>query len=436
MSAKSSQMNIGVFVMATGNHFSGWRLPGSIVSAEDLPAITRLAQDAERAKYDFVFFADAASCIPTNHPSYVLKLEPTTLLAALATQTSRIGLVATLSSTLTEPYNCARLFASVDTISGGRGGWNVVTTGATEAYANYGVERPLHDDRYEIAAEYLEVVQGLWDSWEPGALKADRETGEYFDREKLHYLNHKGKHFQVQGPLSHSRSPQGQPVIVQAGSSDAGQAFAAKYAEVVFTIQQDIEEAKAFRKGLKAKVAAVGRNPDHCKILPGLFPVVGRTEEEAKAKFEELCRFIEPGSAMTVMNARYGHDMSIYPMDGPVPELPISQALQSFATVLLAKARRENLTMKQLHDLFALSRGYILGVGTGAQVADQMAEWFTAGACDGFMITPANFPAALDDFTEMVLPELRKRGLFREDYEGTTFRSHLGLPEPRNRYVK
>ncbi len=436
MPPSSRQMNIGVFIMATGNHFSGWRVPGSTVSAEDFPVIAGLAQAAERAKYDFVFFADAASCIPTNHPSYVLKLEPTTLLAALATQTSRIGLVATLSSTLTEPYNCARLFASVDTISGGRGGWNVVTTGATEAYANYGIERPAHDDRYEIATEYLEVVQGLWDSWEPGAVKANRETGEYFDRSKLHALNHKGKHFQVQGPLSHSRSPQGQPVIVQAGSSDSGQAFAARYAEVVFTIQQDIEEAKEFRAGLKAKVAAAGRNPDHCKVLPGFFPVVGRTEAEAKAKFEELCRFIEPGSAMTVMAARYGHDMSKYPMDGPVPELPLSDSLQSFAKVLLAKARRENLTLRQLHDLFALSRGYILGIGTGEQVADTMAEWYLAGACDGFMITPANFPAAMDDFTELVLPVLRKRGLFREDYAGTTLRSHLGLPEPKNRFVR
>ncbi len=435
MSVNSRQMNIGVFVLATGNHFAGWRFPGGVTEAENFQDVAAIAKAAERGKYDFVFFADTPTCIPDNHPSYLLKLEPTTLLAALATQTSRIGLVATLSSTVTEPYNCARLFASVDTISGGRAGWNVVTTGNVEAYWNYGREMPAHDLRYEVATEYLEVVQGLWDSWEAGAVKADRETGEYFDRSKLHVLDHKGKHFQVRGPLSHSRSPQGQPVIVQAGSSPSGQAFAARFAEVVFTIQQDVEEARSFAKGLKAKVAAGGRSPEHCKILPGLFPVVGRTEEEAKAKFAELCRYIEPGSAMMIMSERYGHDLSAYPMDGPVPELPPSEQLQSYAKVLLAKARRENMTLKDLHDLFALSRGYILVVGTPKTIADTMEEWFTSGACDGFMITPAIFPQSLDEFTELVLPELRRRGLFREDYEGKTLRENLGLPEPKNRFA-
>lgn len=429
------QMNIGIFAVATGNHHAGWRFPGAITSAEDFPAIAEIAKAAELGKYDFIFFADSPICILDDIPGYLLKLEPTTLLAGLAACTSQIGLVATVSSTFTEPYNLARLIASVDRMSGGRAGWNVVTTSNEIASANYGQELLPHDQRYEIAAEYMEVVQGLWDSWEEGAVLADRETGVYADRSKAHFLNHKGKYFSVRGPLSHSRSPQGQPVIVQAGSSSSGQQFAARYAEVVFTVQQDMNEAKAFAKGLKEKVKAAGRSPDHCKILPGLLPVVGRTEEEAKQKFKELTQFIEPGSAMMVMSARYGHDLSKYPLDGPVPELPPSEGSQGFAHVALAKARRDNLTIRELHDIFALSRGYILLCGTPASIADTMEEWFTAGACDGFMIAPAHFPDALTEFTELVVPELRKRGLFRSDYEGKTLRSHLGLPEPKNRFV-
>ena len=430
------QMNIGVFVMATGNHFSGWRVPGSLTKAEDFESIAKIAQDAEKAKYDFVFFADAPTCVPNNHPSYVLKFEPTTLLGGLAARTSKIGLVATVSSTVTEAYNCARMFASLDQMSGGRSGWNVVTTANQLAYDNYGRAMPAHDDRYLMATEYLEVVQGLWDSWEEGNIKADHATGEYVDVSKLHVLNHQGKYYKVRGPISSSRSPQGQPVIVQAGSSPAGQQFASQFAEAIFTVQHDMAEAIEFRAGLKALAKSHGRPDNAIKILPGFFPIVGRTEEEAKAKFDELCRYIEPGSATTLMSARYGHDLSKYPLDGPVPELPPSDGEQSFARVLLAKARRENLKLKHIHDIIALSRGYILVMGTGKQVADTMEEWFTSGACDGFMITPANFPSALEDFTELVLPELRARGLFREEYEATTLRGHLGLPVPENRYSK
>ena len=429
------KMNIGVFVMGTGNHFSGWRVPGSITRAEDFEAISGIAQAAEQAKYDFIFFADAPTCVPNNHPSYVLKFEPTTLLGALAGRTSKIGLVATVSSTVTEAYNCARLFASLDQISGGRTGWNVVTTANQLAYDNYGRAMPAHDERYEMATEYLEVVQGLRDSWEESGIKADFATGEYIDATKLHVLNHQGKYYKVRGPISSSRSPQGQPVIVQAGSSPAGQQFASQFAEVIFTVQHEIKEAQVFRAGLKALAVKHGRSEDAVKILPGFFPIVGRTEEEAQAKFQELCRYIEPGSATTLMSARYGHDLSKYPLDGPVPELPPSDGEQSFATVLLAKARRENLTLKHIHDIIALSRGYILVVGTGEQVADTMEEWFTTGACDGFMITPANFPSGLQDFTDLVLPLLQKRGLFRTEYEGKTLRDHLGLPVPVNRYA-
>ena len=430
------KMNIGVFVMGTGNHFSGWRVPGSITRAEDFEAISGIAQAAEQAKYDFIFFADAPTCVPNNHPSYVLKFEPTTLLGALAGRTSKIGLVATVSSTVTEAYNCARLFASLDQISGGRTGWNVVTTANQLAYDNYGRAMPAHDERYEMATEYLEVVQGLWDSWERDAVVADPVSGEYYDRAKVHVLDHKGKYFQVKGPLNLSRCPQGQPVIVQAGSSSTGQAFAARFGEVVFTVQQDVEEARKFREGLKAQVAATGRKPEHCKILPGFLPVVGRTEEEAKAKLALLASTIKPGSALVVMSERYGHDLSKFPMDGPVPELPLSETTQGYAKVMLAMARRQNMTLKDLHDLFAISRGFLMVVGTPKTIADTMEEWFAAGACDGFMLTPAWFPGDMDDFSELVVPELQKRGLFRTDYETTTLRGHLGLPEPENRYSR
>jgi N-acetyl-S-(2-succino)cysteine monooxygenase len=435
MHKNARQMHLGVFVLATGNHYSGWRIPGAVTSAEDLPAIIEIAKAAERGKYDFIFFADTLNCILENHPGYLAKFEPVTLLAAQSTQTSRIGLVATISTTFTEPYNLARFVASVDKMSGGRVGWNVVTSTNELTAANFGREMPAHDDRYEIATEYLEVVQGLWDSWEEGGIVARRETGQYADAAKLHTLDHQGKYFSVRGPLSNTRSPQGQPVIFQAGSSRAGQQFAARYAEIVFTVQQDPTEARSFRTGLQSQVMAGGRSPQHCKVLPGLFPVVGRTEEEARRKFAELAQYVDPGSAMMVMSQRYGHDLSQYPMDGPVPELPPSEkGNQGYAHVLLAKARRENMTLKDLHDLFALSRGYIMLIGTPKTVADTMEEWFLAGACDGFMITPSHFPQALNDFTELVVPELQSRGLFRADYQGSTLRSHLGLPEPVNRF--
>ena len=437
MTTPSRRMSIGVFTLPTGNSIMGWRLPGAIQRSEDFPAILNVARIAEAGKLDFVFFADTPACVLGGHPGHLLRFEPTTLLAALATHTTPVGLVATVSTSYQEPYNLARLVATADYLSGGRAGWNVVTTSNPDAAPNFGREAVPHDQRYEIAAEYLEVVQGLWDSWEADAVQPNPETGDYYDRSKVHVLDHKGKYFQVRGPLNHSRSPQGQPVIVQAGSSPAGQGFAARFAEVVFTVQQDLGESKAFADGLRQQVAAAGRSPDHVRVLPGFYPVVGRTEEEAKAKFAELARYVIPGSATNLMSERYGHDLSVYPMDGPVPDLPLSQTRgQSFAKVLFAKARRENWTLKDLHDLIALSRAYLMVVGTPATIADVMEEWFTAGACDGFMLTPAYFPTTLEDFTELVVPELQKRGLFRTDYEAKTLRGHMGLPEPKNRFAK
>ncbi len=436
MPANTRQMNFGVFVHTTGNHISGWRFPGAITRDEDFPAIHNVAMVAEKAKLDFVFFADTPTSMNDGLPVHLVRFEPATLLSALAVTTSRIGLVATLSTTYNEPFNLARQTASIDQLCQGRAGWNAVTTANMEAAPNYGRAIIEHDKRYEIAAEYLEVILGLWDSWEDGAIIANQETGEYFEPKKVHTLDHKGEFYQVKGPLPHSRSRQGRPVIVQAGSSPAGQAFASRYADVVFTVQQDMEEARKFREGIKRQVAAAGRSPDEVKVMPGILTVVGRTEEEAKAQFAALAASIKPGSAMKVMSERYGHDLSTYPMDGPVPELPPSPLrTQGYAEVMLAKARRENWTLKDLHDLFALSRGYLMVVGTGESVADTLEEWFKVGACDGFMLTPAYFPGPLEDFCNLAIPVLRKRGLFREDYAGDTLRSHLGLPVPKNRYT-
>lgn len=429
------QMHLGVFALATGHHADGWRMPGALTRADDFPSLLAITQTAERAKLDFIFFADAPSSAPEGPPGFMLNLEPMTLLAALAVCTSRIGLVATVSSTFTEPYNLARAVASVDRISNGRAGWNVVTTSDAPSAANFGRELPLHDIRYQIADEYLHVVQGLWDSWEDGAVITDAAAGQYLDKAKRHAIDHAGTHFTVKGPLSIARSQQGQPVIVQAGSSGAGQAFAAKHAEIVFTVQQDIGEAERFYRGLKEKAAAAGRSPDHIKVMPGIFPVVGRTEQEARAKYAMLRSYIRPGAALAAMSQRLGHDVSGYPMDAPFPLLPDSATgTQTYAKVMYAKAQREGLTLRDIHDLFAMSRGYLLAVGSPQQVADVMEEWLTRRACDGFMLTPAYFPGELEVFCNLVVPELQRRGLFRTEYAGSTLRSHFGLPVPRNRF--
>jgi len=434
MTMAPREMLLGVFVLASGNHVAGWRIPGAFTSNEDFEAIVQIAQDAEEAKLDFLFFADSPCCVLDDHPSFVLKLEPTTLLGALAGRTSRIGLVATISTTFSEPYNIARVFASLDRISQGRIGMNVVTSGTEQVAANFGRSIPPHDTRYVIASEYVDVVQGLWDSWEDGALLADRNSGQYVDRSKVHLLDHKGEHYTVRGPLAASRSPQGQPVIVQAGASESGERFAARYAEMIFTVQQDIGEAQRFYSRIGERAAALGRAADEFRILPGLVPIVGRTEEEWKAKFARLSSLVEPGSALELMSQRCGHDMSRFDMKAPVPDLPLSEGVHSFVKILFAKAQRDNMTLKDLHDLFAISRGYLILCGTPASIADAMEEWVVGKACDGFMLLPPDFPEALRDFNKLVVPELQRRALFRHDYAGTTLRENLGLAIPANRH--
>jgi FMN-dependent oxidoreductase (nitrilotriacetate monooxygenase family) len=366
----------------------------------------------------------------------MLRFEPTTLLAALAAVTTKIGLVGTASTTFSAPFAVARTFASLDHLSHGRAGWNVVTTTTNEAAMNFGHDAITeHDLRYEIATEFVDVVRNLWDTWEDGARIEDKETGQYYDRSKVHVLDHVGKHFKVKGPLNMTRAPQGHPIIVQAGSSPSGQQLAARYAEVVFTVQLDKDEARKFYEGLKSQVVAFGRPGEHCNIMPGLVPIVGRTDEEAKTKLAQLMTYVDPVSAMRTLSLRFGHDMSVYPLDGPVPDLPMSNASQSYIKVASAKAKRLNYRLRDLYNEMAVARGYLIACGSPTTVADLMEEWFRDGAADGFNLLPPYFPGAFDDFVDLVIPELQRRDLFRKDYEGTTLRDHLGLPKPVNSFT-
>jgi FMN-dependent oxidoreductase (nitrilotriacetate monooxygenase family) len=361
----------------------------------------------------------------------VLRLEPLTLLAALAMTTSRVGLGATASTTYSAPYNLARAFASIDHMSGGRAAWNVVTGAFAEAAANFSRDsHPPHDERYAAAAEFVTVCKGLWDSWEDGALVMDKASGTFLDAAKMHVLDHKGRFYSVKGPLNITRPPQGYPVIIQAGASDTGRDLAASVAEIVFTVQQDMEAGKVFADDLRARARKFGRDPAHMKILPGVCPIVGSTEAEAKKKLAELSELADPVYALKALSERLGHDLSSYPLDGPVPELPPSTVMQGHAVTLSAMAKKHNMTLRELRDFTAVAVGHRLLCGTPEHIADGLEEWFVAGAADGFNILPPWFPGAFDDFVDHVVPVLQRRGLFRRDYTGLTLREHLGLPRP------
>jgi N-acetyl-S-(2-succino)cysteine monooxygenase len=428
---KSSQMHLGVFILGSGHHVAGWRLEGAQAGAENFQLIERIAQTAERAKFDLVFFADALNTGPKVHPSVLVRLEPLTLLAALAMRTSYIGLAATASSTYSDPYNLARAFASIDHLSGGRAAWNVVTGAFPEAAGNFGhASHPPHELRYAIATEFVKVVKGLWDSWEDGAIVMDKASGQFADISKMHELNHKGEFFSVKGPLNISRPPQGYPVIIQAGASETGKDLAASIAEIVFAVQQDIEVAKKTAADLRERAKKAGRDPSHMKIMPGVCPIIGTSMADAKTKLTKLGEFSDPASALKVLSERLGQDLSSYPLDGPVPALPQSTIMQGHAVTLSALAKKHNMTLRELRDYAASAMGHRLLLGTPEQVADGLEEWFVAGAADGFNIMPPWFPGAFDDFVEQVVPILQKRGLFRTEYRGHTLRDHLGLPRP------
>ncbi|WP_241557952.1 LLM class flavin-dependent oxidoreductase [Falsirhodobacter deserti] len=420
-------------------HTGGWRHPEALADANfNLPALVDYIKKLEAAKFDAFFMADHLAVL--NKPMEALKrshtvtsFEPFTLLSALAMVTSRIGLVATASTTFDEPYHIARRFASLDHISGGRAGWNIVTTANPDAALNFGYDTELdHDDRYVRAQEFFEVVTGLWDSFADDAFIRDRESGVFFDPDRMHVLNHKGPSLSVRGPLNIARPVQGHPVIVQAGASEAGRNLAAKTAEVVFSTAQTIESGRAYRDDLHRRMAAFGRDPDGLRVLPGALVFVGNDIEEAKAKRAHLDSLVHYDSGISSLSAMLGFDVSGYDPDGPLPEIPETNAGKTSRQTVLDMAA-EGLTIREL----AARAGSYWGLafeGTPESIADDMEAWIDGGACDGFNIMFPWLPGGLDEFVTRVIPELQRRGRFRSDYEGTTLREHLGLQRPKNRF--
>lgn len=425
------QMRLGVFVQAPGHHVGGWRHPDAVTTGwPNLGLMQHIAAAAERAKFDMFFLGDGFATGYDEHPSTIGKFEPMTLLSALAMTTSRLGLAATGSTTYGEPYHLARAFASLDHISGGRAAWNVVTTAYAKSSAVFGRPHPPHAERYAMAEEFVEACRLLWDSWDDGAFIGDKQEGRFVKPGSLHIPDFKGKYFRVEGALNVPRAPQGHPVLIQAGSSGPGQALAARIADVVFTAQNDLDEALAFTRALKAQVAGVGRRTDQVLVMPGIMPIVGATEAEARATFAELNRNIDTAQAFTVLSERLGMDMSGYPKDGPVPTPPETEHLKSRAALLMEMARRDRLTVRELYYRVAAARGHLLLVGAPVQIADTLQRWFESGAADGFNVMPPFFPGQFDAFADKVVPILQERGLFRCDYTGRTLRDHLGLKRP------
>jgi FMN-dependent oxidoreductase (nitrilotriacetate monooxygenase family) len=429
MCAANREMHLGVFVLGTGNHSSGWRYEGAAASNNELSVIQEIARIAERGKFDLLFISDGLVMDPGDHPSFLCRFEPTTLISVLSATTRHIGLGATVSTSFGEPYHVARTFASIDHLSNGRAAWNVVTSSAAKAALNFSRERHMeHDLRYEVANEFVDVVKGLWDCWDDGAIRADKTTGAFLDPSRVRPLNHKGRFFQVKGPMNIGRCPQGHPVIIQAGGSPSGLELAARTADVVFSVVQELGSAKTAYRDLKGRLAKYGRTPDHLTVLPGVMPIIGRTAAEAKDKLSLLQSWLTPTNALTLVTSRIGYDVSGFPLDGPVPDPPPGEGSQAFARVLFETARRENMTLRDLYNLTAAARGHWVLCGTPKRIADTLEEWFVEEAADGFNILPPYFPGALTDFVDLVVPELQARGLFRREYEGTTLRDHFGLP--------
>jgi alkanesulfonate monooxygenase len=433
-------MKLGAFLPAPGHHVASWRHPDSYPQGVlDFDYYRQLVQTAERGKFDMIFLSDGAGVRTSyrnadelSRQGRMVHFEPLTLLSALAVHTTHIGLAATASTSYNEPFNLARKFASLDFLSKGRSGWNVVTS-ATDAEArNFNLDSQAdHASRYLRAREFMEVVTGLWDSWEDDAFLFDRDSGRFFDPEKLHILGHKGEHFSVRGPLNVARPPQGHPVILQAGSSPDGQDFSARWADVVFTVQQTLEQAQTYYRSIKEQAAAYGRDPDEVKVLPGACILVAGSQAEAEDTFATLQELVDPVVGLGLLKGQLGDvDISGYPLDGPLPELPLTQGSTSKQQLIYEQAQREQLTIRQLYLSVAKSRGHKFLLGTPKAIADELEEWFLNDAADGFNIMPDYLPGGLDNIVELLIPELQQRGLFRTEYEGRTLRDNLGLKRP------
>jgi alkanesulfonate monooxygenase len=434
------QLKLGAFMRPISIHTGAWRYPGAFPDANfNFSHIKRFIKKLEHGKFDAFFMADhlAVLNMPINalkHSHTVTSFEPFTLLSALAGVTERIGLIATGSTTFDEPYHVARRFASLDHISGGRAGWNIVTTSNPDAALNFGLDDHMdHDERYVRAREFYDVVTGLWDSFADDAFVRDVESGLYFDPSRMHVLNHKGKYLSVRGPLNIARPIQGWPVIVQAGASEAGRQLAAETAEVVFGAGSNIANARAFYADVKGRMERLGRSRDHMKILPGAFVVVGDTVADAREKRARLDSLVHYDSAVASLSIALGHDVSGFDPDGPLPGIPESNASQSARERIVELARRENLTVRQLAQRVGGYSGLAF-VGTPSTIADQMEEWLLTEASDGFNVMFPYLPTGLDDFVDRVVPELQAHGLLRRQYEGTTLRENLALPRPENRF--
>ncbi|WP_122710722.1 LLM class flavin-dependent oxidoreductase [Pseudomonas viridiflava] len=440
MSTTARQMKLGAFLMATGHHVAAWRHPEVPANAGlDFKHYRHLAQVAEAAKFDALFVADSVAAATGDIASRMARsdhFEPLTLLSALSAVTDHIGLIATATTTYNEPYHVARKFASLDHLSGGRAGWNLVTSDAAAEAQNFGrSEHVGHAERYSRAREFHQVVTGLWNSWADDAFTRDKASGQYYDPAKVQVLNHQGEHFSVKGPLNVARSPQGQPVVVQAGSSEVGRDLAAQTAEVVFTAQTSLASAQAFYADIKGRLAAYGRSADSLKIMPGVLIVVAESEVLAREKFESFQDLVEPEVGVALLGRMLGNfDLSGYPLDGPLPELPLTDSGQRSRQKLLTElAEREHLNLAQLGRRIAGGRGHYSLIGTPEQVADALQTWFEQGAADGFNVLVPHLPGGLEDVARLLVPELQRRGLFRTEYEGTTLRENLGLQRPVNR---
>jgi FMN-dependent oxidoreductase (nitrilotriacetate monooxygenase family) len=436
----ASQMHINLFLAGLGHHEAAWRLPGSRPnSLFELEHYRHAARVAEAGKLDSVFFADTLSTGVNVKRNLMTAMEPTNLLAALAPATSRIGLIATASTSYNDPFNLARRFATIDHLSNGRAGWNIVTSASEAEARNFSLDhRADHADRYRRAAEFVEVTTALWDAWEDGALVGDKESGLFVDRERLHAIDHDGDFFRVAGPLGLPRSPQGRPVLVQAGSSEAGKDLAAEVAEAVFTAQRTLADGQAFYDDLKGRAARGGRDPDGVVILPGISPFIGSTEAGAKQVERDLLELVQTEYALAQLSRMLDREIGEDMLDQKLPRLPGEDSVngaKSRFSLVVDMARGENLTVRQVIGRLAGGRGHRTIVGTPEQVADDLQLWFENGAADGFNYMPPAIPDQLEVFVDQVVPILRERGLFRTEYEGTTLRDHYGLDRPVSRYA-
>lgn len=439
------KMKLGLSLRYLGYHLGSWRHPEvNPGGSSEFECFLEAVKVAEAAKFDMVFLADGIGIRSIDEPRGSLarsrqnvELEPLTLFSALAPLTKNIGLVATASTTYNEPYHVARKYGSLDQISGGRAGWNVVTSWSDQEAWNFNRSKHLdYDTRYERAEEFVDVVTGLWDSWEPDAFTYNKETGIFYDESKLHVLNHVGKHFTVRGPLSVRRSPQGRPILVQAGTAEVGQRIAAQHCDAVFAAKQSLDDARGYYSSLKGRMNAFNRDPSQLLVMVGLTTIIGRTRQEAQDKFEQLETLIDPLVGLSLLYRSFG-DLSKYPLDGPVPEPVVTESsLRSSAYLYYDLAQKNGWSIRQLYKKIGMAQEHKTITGTAEDVVDEMEAWIDGGAADGFNVTPTHLPHGIRDFAEFVIPELRRRGRFRQEYEGSTLRENLGLPTPASRYAK